>query len=86
MDAATGAGQEAIAGLGNATQLSTQESIRKMKEDVADGLLVTDFLGSAAGGAMAYGMGQPAATGGTTTKLGTFARNDYNMRMGKGGF
>jgi hypothetical protein len=87
MDAATGAGQEAIAGLGNATQLSTQESIRKMKEDVADGLLVTDFLGSAAGGAMAYGMGQPAATKpmGARASLRTLYDTGNGVR-GPGGF
>lgn len=86
MKAATGAGQEAITGLGQATQISTDRAIRKMKTDQADGRLMMDVLGSAAGGAAAVGMNRKAPAGGTSTKLGTFARNDYNMRTGKGGF
>lgn len=85
MDAATGAGQEAIQGLGVSAKLSTNYAIEKIKEDMARGKRTSDFVGAVAGGATAGMMNMPGPTGGTATKIGTFERSAYNTAQGKGG-
>ena len=86
MDAATGAGQEAIQGLGLAAKISSNEAIMKIQNDMARGKRTSDFLGAVMGGATAGAMaGGGAPAGGTATKQGTFARSSYNQAAGKGG-
>jgi len=86
MDAATGAGQEAIQGLGLAAKLSSNEAIMKIQNDMARGKRTSDFLGAVMGGATAGAMaGGGAPAGGTDTEIGTFARSSYNQSAGKGG-
>lgn len=86
MDVATGQGHSGIAGLGQAAQMSTNRAIRKLQHDEFKANLLADTIGSAVGMAAGAAGGGPMPAGGTQTKLGTFDRNVYNTRVGKGGF
>ena len=89
MDAATGAGQEAIQGLGLAAKLSSNEAIMKIQNDMARGKRTSDFLGAAAGGATSLAMsgtGAPPPTMGARKSVFTSQDTGNGMRDKRTGF
>ena len=89
MDAATGAGQEAIQGLGLAAKLSSNEAIMKIQNDMARGKRTSDILGAVTGAATSAAMaggGAPPPTMGARKSVFTSQDTGNGMRDKRTGF